>query len=177
MPLTKIIGLERLGVMQDRIGTKKRQRFGDGFRRAIQTVVVGEDEHILLQLKATVDATEKLEKAEQPNLPGAPSALATVQLPTIPRLHEPIWAAVDPDVLERGDLKIDMLEGKIIARQFVAGVAYLALCPEVLPDALDLAKIVAIANVAGIEEGVGKNNVCVVGAEVKALHGAVDVWV
>ena len=123
-------------------------------RRAVQPMLVRKEEDILLQAKATLDATEKLEETEQADLARPPSPFRALNLAAIPGLHEAVRAAVNPDVPECGQLGVDAVEREIIAGQLVAGVPDFTFRREVIADALDLAEIVAIADVACIEQRV-----------------------
>ncbi len=71
--------------------------------------------------------SEKLDKAEQPDLPGRPLTPLSVELSPVPGRHEAVGAAIDPDILEPGHLAVEALEREVIARQLVAGMQHLAL--------------------------------------------------
>src|SRR3990170_550246 len=140
-------------------------------------MLVRKEEDVLGQAKTIVDAAKELEESEQAHLARAPSAFPALKLAAIPRLHEAVGAAVDPDVLECRQLGVNAVEREIIAGQLIAGVPDFPFLCQVLADELDLAEVMAVGDVACIEEGVRKGDLRVIRAEVEALHCAIDVRV
>src|SRR4029077_4455134 len=120
---------------------------------------------------------QKLDEAKQPDLSGGPLAALLVELSAVPGRHAAVWAAIDPDVLELRHLAVDAIEREIIARQLVASVPNLALVGEFLAHVFNLGEVIRVADRARVEERLRKGDLRVVGAEMEALHGAIDVRV
>ena len=72
LPLEELPLLEALAPVKVRLGAEELDSFQRRADRAVQSVLVGEHEHILVQGETGLDATEKLEQAEQSDLSGRP---------------------------------------------------------------------------------------------------------